>query len=276
MSVFPKDKKYKFRSIWISDTHLGTKHCHAESLVKFLSYTESEYLYLVGDIIDLWAMKKNICWPAEHTQVLQIIKNLSENDTKVIYTPGNHDSALRQFCGNRIGNIKVEKKIIHTRRNGEKLLVLHGDQVDPLMQAHFGYWLSYAGDVGYDFLLFINRHLGRMRKLLGFKYWSLASFIKNNFKKAMKHVNTYENLLVGLARDHNVNGVVCGHIHFPKSYDIKGVDYFNTGDWVEHCTALVETESGEIELIYWSEMVEMINKTELANKIEVLKESKVA
>ena len=276
MDIYPRDKKYKFRSIWISDTHLGTKHCNAESLAKFLSVTESEYLYLVGDIVDLWAMKKNRYWPAEHTQILQIIKNISENGTKVIYTPGNHDSALRIFCGNKIGDIQVEKQIIHTRRNGEKLLVLHGDQVDPLMQARCRYWMSFVGDIGYDFLLFINHNLRRIQKLLGFKYWSLARFIKSNLKNAKEHVNTYENLLAGLAREHDVNGIVCGHIHFPKSYDIDGVDYFNSGDWVEHCTALAETELGEIKLIHWSEMIEKINEDELLNTPELLKESKAA
>ena len=147
--------------------------------------------------------------PPEHTQVLQRIQNLSDNGTKVIYTPGNHDNALRLFCGNKIGNIQVENNVKHTTEDGRQLLVLHGDQVDPLMQAHFGSWLSYVGDIGYDFLLFINRHLGRLQRLFGFKYWSLASFIKNNLKNAMKHVSTYENLLASLARDHKVNGVVC-------------------------------------------------------------------
>lgn len=266
MNLYLQEKKYKFRTIWISDTHLGTKHCHAKSLLYFLSVTESEYLYLVGDIVDLWAMKKSICWPPEHTQILQLIQKLSDNGTKVIYTPGNHDSALKNFSGRYIGSVQVEKHIKHTTADGRELLVVHGDQVDPLMQAHFGNLLSYAGDVGYDFLLFINRHLGRLRKLLGFKYWSLASYIKNNIKNAMKHVNTYENLLAGLARDHKVDGVVCGHIHFPKSYTINGIDYFNTGDWVEHCTALAETESGEVKLIHWSEMLDMINEDKLSEE----------
>jgi len=266
MDLSLHNKKYKFRTIWISDTHLGTKHCHAQALYDFLSVTESEYLYLVGDIIDLWAIKKNIFWPSEHTQVLQLIKNISDNSTKVIYTPGNHDSALKNFSGKYIGNIKVEKHINHTTADGKELLVVHGDQVDPLMQAHFGDLLSYLGDIGYDFLLFINSHLGRLRKLCGFKYWSLASYIKNNIKNAMKHVNTYENLLSGLAREHKVDGVVCGHIHFPKSYTVNGINYFNTGDWVEHCTALVETESGEIKLIFWSDMLDMINQDKISEE----------
>lgn len=259
MDIVSPQNKYKFRTIWISDTHLGTKHCHADSLLEFLSATESEYLYLVGDIVDLWAMKKNIFWPPEHTQVLQLIQNLSDTGTKVIYTPGNHDSALRLFCGNKIGNIQVEKSIKHTTKDGRELLVIHGDQVDTLMQAHFGNWLSYVGDVGYDFLLFMNSHMGRIRRLFGLKYWSLAKFIKNNIKNAMKHVSTYESLLASLASEQNVNGVVCGHIHFPRTYEINGIEYFNTGDWVENCTALAETTTGEIKLIYWSEMINEIS-----------------
>ena len=263
MNLHLQENKYRFRTIWISDTHLGTKHCHAESLVEFLSVTESEYLYLVGDIVDLWAMKKSIHWPEEHTQVLKIIQQKADDGTKVIYTPGNHDSAFRIFCGKKIGNIQVEKHIKHDAADGRQLLILHGDQVDPLMQAHFGSWLSYAGDVGYDFLLFINRQLKRLFRLFGLKYWSLASFIKNNLKNAMKHISTYEHLLAALARDHNVNGVICGHIHFPRFYTINEVDYFNTGDWVEHCTALVETDSGEIKLIHWSEMLDIINENKI-------------
>jgi len=251
---------FKFRSIFISDTHLGTKYCHADALIDFLLNTESEYLYLVGDIIDLWAMKKNIHWPKKHTQILRIIQEKSNSGTKVIYTPGNHDSPFRTFSGKHIGNIQVNTYTKHTTVNGQSLLVMHGDQVDPLMRTHIGRWLHLAGDVGYDFILLINRHLGHIRKLFGLKYWSLASFIKNNIKNAMKHISTYELLLTSLAKEHNVNGVVCGHIHYPRCQTINEIKYFNTGDWVEHCTALIETESGEMKLIKWSDMQNKIIK----------------
>lgn len=260
------DNKYRFRSIWISDTHLGTKHCHAESLLEFLTVTDSEYLYLVGDIVDLWAMKKNIHWPSEHTRILRLIQDKADKGTKVIYTPGNHDNALRLFCGKRIGNIRVEAHAKHNTLDGRQLLVLHGDQIDSLMHAHCGPLLNYLGDVGYDFLLFINRHLGRVQRALGMKYWSLATLIKNNLKNAMKHVATYEHVLSGFARDFKVNGVICGHIHFPRLQTFQGIDYFNTGDWVEHCTALVETASGEINLLHWSEMLDVIHQDKLLNE----------
>ncbi len=253
-----KEDKFYYRSIWISDTHLGTKHCHAESLIRFLSYTDSEYLYLVGDIIDLWAMKKNIYWPNKHSEILKIIQEKAEQGTKVIYTPGNHDSALHAFAGKCIGNIQVESVTTHMSHDGRSLLVLHGDQVDPLMHAHIGYWLNFIGDVGYDFILYFNHHLGRLLRILGMKYWSLASFVKNNLKNALKHISTYENLLVSLAREHKVNGVICGHIHYPRNHKINALDYYNTGDWVEHCTALIETETGEIKLINWTDMSDQL------------------
>lgn len=249
-----------FRSIWISDTHLGTKYCHADALIEFLNHTDSEYLYLVGDIVDLWAMKKNVHWPKQHTQILQLIQKKANNGTKVIYTPGNHDNAFRVFSGKHIGNIQVNTYIKHRTADGQSLLVIHGDQVDPLMHTHVGRWLHYAGDKGYDFILLINRHLGRLRKLFGLKYWSLASFIKNNLKNALKHISTYEHLLINLAKEHNVNGVICGHIHYPKFHTISNVNYFNTGDWVEHCSALTESMDGKINLLRWSEILEQINK----------------
>ena len=266
MGLQQYENQYRFRSIWISDTHLGTKHCHAESLLEFLSVTNSEYLYLVGDIVDLWAMKKTIHWPIEHSKILRLIQDKADKGTNVIYTPGNHDSAFRLFCGKSIGNIRVEAHTKHHTIDGRQLLVLHGDQIDPLMHAHCGRLLNYLGDVGYDFLLFINRHLGRVQRVFGMKYWSLASLIKNNLKNAMRHVSTYEHLLSSFARDFKVNGVICGHIHYPRFQTFNEIDYFNTGDWVEHCTALVETDSGEIKLITWSEMIDIINKDRLSTK----------
>jgi len=264
MNLQLQESKYRFRSIWISDTHLGTKNCHAESLLEFLSATDSEYLYLVGDIVDLWAMKKIIHWPTEHTKIIRLIQDKADNDTNVIYTPGNHDNELRLFCGKRIGNIRVEAHAIHNTLDGRQLLVLHGDQIDSLMQANCGRLLNYLGDARYEFLLRINRHLGRVQRALGMKHWSLASLIKNNLRNSMKHVSTYEHLLSGFARDYEVNGVISGHIHAPRIQAFNDMDYFNTGDWVEHCTALVETTSGEINLITWSEMLYIINQDRLS------------
>jgi len=258
MHALTDDNSLKFRTIFISDTHLGTKYCHADSLIDFLTNTESEYLYLVGDIIDLWAMKKNVHWPIQHTKILRLIQQKANNGTKVIYTPGNHDNALRAFSGKCIGNIQVDNYVKHKTADNKYLLVIHGDQVDPLMHTHVGRWLHLAGDLGYDFILFINRQLGRFRKILGLKYWSLASFIKKNLKNAMKHISTYEHLLISLAKEHDVSGVVCGHIHYPRFYTINDVGYFNTGDWVEHCTALTESDSGDIELIHWVDLKDKI------------------
>lgn len=262
MNLQVKDNKFFYRSIWISDTHIGTKHCQADSLIQFLNCTDSEYLYLVGDIVDIWAMKKNIFWPRQHSEILQLIQAKADNGTKVIFTPGNHDSALHVFSGKCIGNIQVESTAIHKTSDGRSLLVLHGDQVDPLMQTHVGYWLNLFGDVGYDFILYFNHHLGRLQRLLGMKYWSLASFIKNNLKNALKHITTYENLLVGLAKENNVDGVICGHIHYPRMNENNAINYYNTGDWVENCAALTETESGAINLIYWADLEDKLKRSE--------------
>lgn len=260
MNLPMNGNKFHYRSIWISDTHIGTKHCQADSLIQFLSSTDSEYLYLVGDIVDLWAMKKNIFWPRQHSEILEIIQKKADSGTKVIFTPGNHDSALHAFSGKSIGNIQVESIITHITADNRSLLVLHGDQLDPLMHAHVGYWLNYLGDKGYDFILYFNHYLGRLQKSLGMKYWSLASFIKNNLKNAIKHITTYENLLVGLAREHKVDGVICGHIHYPRKNESSAINYYNTGDWVENCAALTESDEGNINLLYWSELEDELKR----------------
>lgn len=265
MNLQMKNNKFHYRSIWISDTHMGTKHCHADSLINFLSSTDSEYLYLVGDIIDLWGMKKSIFWPRQHTEILKLIQLKADSGTKVIFTPGNHDSAFHAFSGKSIGNIQVESSTVHRSHDGRSLLVLHGDQIDSLMQSQVGYWLNLFGDVGYDFILYFNYHLRRLRKIMGMKHWSLASFIKNNLKNAMNHVSTFENLLASLAREHKVDGVICGHIHYPRNRKVNAIDYYNTGDWVEHCTALVETKCGEIKLIHWAEVE---NEEDIKNNID--------
>lgn len=243
-----------YSSIWISDTHLGTKYCQADALIQFLLNTESEKLYLVGDIIDLWAMKKNIYWPQSHSQIIKIIQKKSENGTQVIYIPGNHDSSLHNLNGKKIGDIQVSSFVKHKTSNGESLLVLHGDQVDLLMQAHISKLTYFIGDIAYDFILFLNRYIGTILRSFGIKYWSLSSYIKNNLRNAMKHIATYENLITTLAHKYKVTGVVCGHIHYPRIHKVNNINYYNTGDWVEHGTALVENEQGEIKLINWSDL----------------------
>lgn len=262
MKLQTNDSTFRYRTIWISDTHLGTKHCQADALIRFLSCTDSEYLYLVGDIIDLCAMKKNIFWPRQHSEILKIIQKKADMGTKVIFIPGNHDSALHAFSGKNIGNIQVESMTTHITADKRSLLVLHGDQVDPLMHAHVGYWINLFGYISYDFLLYFNHHLDRLQRILGMKYWSLAGFIKNNFQNALKHITTYENLLIGLARDHEVDGVICGHIHYPEKKEKNSFNYYNTGDWVESCAALAETEAGDINLIHWAVLEDELKFTD--------------
>ncbi len=243
-------KKIRFRTIWISDVHLGTRGCQAEALVEFLHHTESEYLYLVGDIVDGWQLRKRWYWPQPHNDVLQKIMKRARRGTKVFYVPGNHDEAARDFCGLRFGGLLVTNQIVHTAADGKQLLVLHGDQFDAVIS--FAKWLAKLGDVAYTVILGVNTYFNFIRRKLGFSYWSVSAYLKNKVKNAVAYIGAYEELVAGEARRHRVDGVVCGHIHHAEIKTMGGVLYGNSGDWVESCTALVEDFDGKISLIFWT------------------------
>jgi len=240
----------RFRTIWISDFHLGTRGCQAEWLLDFLKHTESEYLYLVGDIIDGWQLKKRWYWPQSHNDVVQRILRRTRNGTRVFYIPGNHDEAARDYLGLNLGEVVIADNVVHTTADGKKLLVLHGDQFDSFL--YHAKWLAKLGNSAYTFLLTVNALLNAVRRRLGFSYWSLSAYLKHKVKNAMEHISAYESLVADEARRHKADGVICGHIHQPEKRMIGQVLYCNDGDWVESCTALTEDHDGKLSLINWA------------------------
>lgn len=239
----------RFRTLWISDIHLGTKDCKAAQLNDFLKHHEAEQIYLVGDIIDGWRMKSGVYWTRDFTRVVRRLLKLSKQGTPITYICGNHDEFLRRFANNAFDNISLKNRATHTTADGRRLLVIHGDQFDGVARIHHG--LRWLGDKGYDLLMFLNRGYNRMRERFGYGYWSLASFLKSHIRRAKMYINEYEEGVAYACHKQGFDGVVCGHIHHAASKRIHNIDYYNTGDWVESCTALAEDENGMIHLLRW-------------------------
>jgi len=236
----------RYRTAWISDLHLGTKGCNADAVLAFLRAHEFETLYLVGDLIDIWALRRGIYWPQEHNDVIQKLLRAGRKGTNVIYIPGNHDEYVAGFVGH-YGSVDIRLRAIHTTADGRKLLIIHGHELDTVVQNMR--WLAFVGDVGYQALLKLNEPVNWIRKKLGRGYWSLSSYVKRNVKNAVSFIGEFEKAIVRYSVTDHVDGVVCGHIHSPVIRKIEGVDYYNCGDWVESCSALVEDFDGKIELL---------------------------
>ena len=245
------DEERRYRTIWISDFHLGTKHTKAEFLLDFLRNNDSDYLYLVGDIFDGWALGKSWYWPQLHNDVIQKLLRKVRKGTKVIYIPGNHDEFARGFVDMNFGGISTKMQCIHTMVDGRQFLVLHGDRFDGVIQ--YARWISFLGSKAYEVALVMNRWYNFFRKKMGLSYWSLSAYLKNKAKRAVQHIADFEKAVVKEARKFEVEGVVCGHIHQPEISEINGIVYCNTGDWVESCTALVEHVDGRLEVLRWSD-----------------------
>lgn len=241
----------KLRTVWISDVHLGTRGCQAEYLLNFLRNTECDTLYLVGDIIDFWALKRSRYWPQSHNNVVRSVLGKAKHGTKVVFIPGNHDEPLRDYVGACFGNLSIERDAIHTTADGTKLLVLHGDEFDNVIR--YSKFLAHVGDIGYELLLKLNRYYNFFRRKLGYSYWSLSAYLKHKVKNAVNAIGDYEKAVVTEARKRGVDGVVCGHIHHPEISQMEDILYINDGDWVESCTALVEEPSGELKIVHWSD-----------------------
>jgi UDP-2,3-diacylglucosamine pyrophosphatase LpxH len=237
----------RYRTIWLSDTHLGTRGCQAQALLDFLDGHDCDYLYLVGDIIDFWRLKRAPHWTQLHSDVIRMVLSKARAGTVVTLVPGNHDEYLRRFCDLQLGNIMVTEEAIHRTVDGRLLLVLHGDKFDGITRCHR--WLALSGDVGYDVLLVLNRWFNRGRRLLRLPYWSLSAYVKGKVKRAVNFITAFEAALAHEAHRRNLHGVVCGHIHRAEIREIEGILYCNTGDWVESCTALVERSDGALELL---------------------------
>ena len=244
-----KDKpNRKYRAIWISDVHLGTRGCKAEQLLKFLRETESEYLYLVGDIIDGWRLKRSWYWPQTHNDVVQKVLRKARKGTKVIYVPGNHDELVRDYVGLQFGGVAVEREAVHEMRDGRRFLVIHGDEFDVVVQ--FARPLAVLGDHAYRLALVLNTWVNAIRRRLGYPYFSLSAKLKHKVKNAVEFISRFEHAIAQEAAKREVDGVICGHIHHAEMRPMHGVEYCNDGDWVESCTALVEHLDGRLEILH--------------------------
>ena len=238
-----------YRTIWISDVHLGTRGCKAELLLDFLRYTEAETMYLVGDIIDCWRLKKSWYWPQTHNDVIQKVLRKVRKGTRVVYVPGNHDEWLRDFIDLQFGGVEIVEDAIHVTADGRRMLVLHGDVFDAVvMNAR---WLALLGDGAYTVALWLNRHFNTVRRRLGYPYWSMSAYLKRRVKNAMQYIGSFADAVADEAHRRGVEGIVCGHIHHAEIRRIGEILYCNSGDWVESCTALVEHFDGRLELIDW-------------------------
>jgi UDP-2,3-diacylglucosamine pyrophosphatase LpxH len=242
----------RYRTIWISDIHLGTRGCKADFLLDFLRHTESDTLFLVGDIIDLWRMKRSWYWPQAHNDVVQKLLRRARKGTRVVFVPGNHDEMFRDFVDHHFGGIEVATDAVHVLADNRRLLVLHGDSFDTVVR--YARWLAVLGDSAYESALVLNRWLNVARRRMGYPYWSLSAWLKHRVKNAVEYIGRFEEAVADEARHRGVDGVVCGHIHKAEIRDIGGVTYCNDGDWVESCTALVEHADGRLEILRWAEI----------------------
>ncbi|MBV5345694.1 MAG: UDP-2,3-diacylglucosamine diphosphatase [Rhodoferax sp.] len=242
------ESQQRYRAIFISDLHLGTPGCQANALLDFIKTHPSDYLYLVGDIVDGWQLRRRWYWPELHNDVVQKLLRRARKGCRIIYVPGNHDEFARRYFGHQFGGIEVADDPVHITADGKRLWVTHGDRFDGVIQC--AKWLAYLGDTMYEFTLKLNRHLNHWRAHLGLPYWSLSAFLKHKVKKAMMYVTDFEDAVANEARRRGHDGVVCGHIHRAEMRTINGVLYCNDGDWVESCTALVEHANGHLELLH--------------------------
>ncbi|WP_040678158.1 UDP-2,3-diacylglucosamine diphosphatase [Nitratireductor pacificus] len=244
----------RFRALFISDIHLGSKPAKAEFLIDFLRHHDAEKIYLVGDIVDGWRLRRSWHWPESHNDVVQKLLRKARKGAEIIYIAGNHDEFLRSFQGVHFGGIVVADEAIHEAADGRRFLVIHGDQFDQVV--HNVRWLAYLGDKAYDMAIVVNRVIGRVRRLFGRPYWSFSSWAKIKVKKAVKFISSFQDVLAQEAQRTGVDGVICGHIHHAAIEDINGVRYMNTGDWVESCTALAENFDGSFEIITWAQVLD--------------------
>lgn len=245
----------KYKSIFISDVHLGSKGCKAELLCDFLKHNTSEHLYLVGDIVDGWRLRRKFYWPQSHTNVIRRILTAAKRDIKVTYVVGNHDEVLRGLLpyGIHFGNIDLVNQCRYKALNGKTYMVIHGDMFDGVLRTKLQ-WLYHLGDILYNILLSVNVVVAKIRSYFNLPHWSLSQYLKNKTKEAVSYVNNFEELITDYCSKQKADGVICGHVHRAEIKLINGIEYMNDGDWVESCTALVENYDGTWELIVWQKL----------------------
>ena len=252
----------RLRTVFISDVHLGFKGCSADLLLDFLHHVEMDHLFLVGDIIDVWSMKKSMFWPQSHNNVLRALLGNAKRGTKVIFVPGNHDEVFRDFDGAVFGNLEIHREYIHVGADGRRMLVLHGDEFDSVVKC--SPWLAKLGGNVYDVLLAANPCVNWVRRWLDLPHWSLSSYLKNKAKTAVQYIGSFEEAVAQAARKRGVDTVICDHIHRAEIRDINGILYCNDGDWVESRTSVVEDMNGHLRLVDWPTLREQINLPPLA------------
>ena len=259
------DATARYRTVWISDVHLGTSECQAAHLIGFLRSFECDHLFLVGDIIDGWQLRRGFYWHQTHNDVIQKLLRKARKGTRVVYVPGNHDEAARQFIGLAFGDIEIVDEAIHVLADGRRLWVTHGDLYDGVIQC--AKWLAYLGDSAYEFTLRLNRRFNSLRAQLGLPYWSLSKYLKHKVKRAVGFITDFEHALAVETRRRGLDGVVCGHIHHAELREIDGILYCNDGDWVESLTALVEHDDGRLEIIDWAAHVRSVAAAKRAKPV---------
>src|SRR5690348_10147386 len=239
----------RYRAAWISDTHLGTRGCNATALLNFLRQTDFDTLYIVGDLIDIWSLRRAIYWPQEHNDVIQKILRKARKGTRVVYIPGNHDELVTGFFGT-YGNIEIRENAIHVTASGERMLIIHGHELDVVVSGTGRMrWLAFAGDLSYQFLLSLNPLINFVRRRFGLGYWSLSAYAKRRVKDAVSFIGKFEAAVAHYAERYDVDAVLCGHIHSAAIREFGNVTYYNCGDWVESCTAIVEADDGIVALV---------------------------
>ncbi len=239
----------QFRTLFVSDLHLGARACQAEAFLDFLRHYDADTIYLVGDIIDFWSVRRNPLWLQSHNDVLQKLLRKARKGTKIIFIPGNHDDGVRGYCGMSFGAIEIHYDMVHVTADGGRFLVMHGDEFDVIVR--YARWLAFLGDRSYEFALWCNHPLNIVRRWFGFGYWSLSNYLKLRVKTAVNFIGEFEQAISVEAKRRNVDGVICGHIHHMADQMIDGVRYINCGDWVESCTAIAEDFDGKISQIRW-------------------------
>lgn len=244
------EKVHRYRAVFISDVHLGTRSAKTEALLDFLKSVDCDELYLVGDIIDFWKVRRGPCWTQAHNDCIQKVLRKARKGTRVIYIPGNHDEGLRDYCGQHFGAVEIVRDCIHEGANAKRYLVMHGDEFDIVVR--YAKWLAFLGDRSYEVALWLNGPLNFLRRHAGLGYWSLSAFLKRRVKGAVNFIGEFEKALSDVARQHGADGIICGHIHTAADRMIDGIHYLNCGDWVESCTAVVETQDGELRVLDWN------------------------
>ena len=243
----------RFRTIFISDIHLGTPGCKAGMLLEFLRRYDADTIYLVGDIIDGWRLRTGWYWPQVQNDVVQKLLRKARKGSRIVYIPGNHDEFLRDFVNLTFGGVEIAERAIHKTADGKDLLIIHGDQFDVVVVN--ARWLAHLGDWAYEFALWSNSLVNGVRRKLGLPYWSLSAWAKLKVKNAVNYIGDFEAYLAEEARRFGASGVVCGHIHHAADRDMDGIRYLNSGDWVESCTALVEDYEGRISLVRFADIL---------------------